>query len=72
MVFALEKRWVDMDTENPLPYSQLKQKYWIQQQTQSTHYSFYKRRNERKLSIWLRITTLRDIKENNQQMKWYG
>jgi hypothetical protein len=23
MVFALEKRWVDMDTENPLPYSQL-------------------------------------------------
>ena len=23
MVFALEKRWVDMDTENPLPDSQL-------------------------------------------------
>ena len=23
MVFALGKRWVDMDTENPLPYSQI-------------------------------------------------
>ena len=23
IVFALEKRWIDMDTENPLPYSQL-------------------------------------------------
>ena len=69
MVFALEKRWVDMDTENPLPYSQLNAEV-LDSTTNTINSLFvYWRRKERKLSIWLRITTLRDIKESNQQMK---
>ena len=69
MVFALEQRWVDTDTENPPPYSQMNAEVLIQQEAQSIHYLFYSRKQRAETFNMAQNNHPQDINEKSQQMK---